>query len=254
MASFPDAENVCEQVLEAVRHSGPPTDLNSICSLWPGLDVEEEDLDKEGYLISLGALGSEILIRKSDPPVRKKFTLAHELGHWALANMKGDRISLGGTNGLSLPLPTEHKRHNPEEAWCNKFAACLLMPIKDIHQYLYGPGGGNLAERISQGHSVFQVSQEAFLSRVRETTPVSVFEVVSADSNAKVRRSFLSVFQRDEDATLVLEKLLGGFHRTNDLPQGPVDVDHWQMQAALTRSSHYSRAWLVAVAPFAIEK
>ena len=75
MPNFPDPEHVCEQVLEAVGHSAPPTDLNAVCSLWPDLGVDEEDLDKEGYLIPLGALGAEILIKKSDPPARKKFYL-----------------------------------------------------------------------------------------------------------------------------------------------------------------------------------
>ena len=251
MPGFPDAENICTQVLEAVGHSGPPTDLNSVCSLWPGLEVDEEDLDKEGYLISLGALGTEILIRKSDPPVRKKFTLAHELGHWALANIKGAEVSLGETNGLSLPLHTEHKRRNAEEAWCNEFASCLLMPNEDIQHYLYGLRGGNLAEKISIGHSIFQVSQEAFLSRIREITPINVFEVVSSDSYPKVRRSFLSVFQPDKDATEVLGGLLGSFYRTNDVFQVPVVVDNCQVQAKLTRKSQYGRAWLVTVAPVA---
>ena len=201
MPSFPDPENVCEQILEAVGHSTPPIDLNAVCSLWPDLEVDEEDLDQEGYLIPLGALGAEILIRRGDPLARKKFTLAHELGHWILANLKVGQVSFGRTNSPSLSFRTQHKRQTPEEEWCNKFAACLLMPMKDIHNYLHSPGQVSLPERISNGHSVFHVSHEAFLSRVSDITPINVFEVVSSGTNAKVRRSFLSTCQRDEEVT-----------------------------------------------------
>ena len=45
MTSLPDAENVCEQLLEAVGHTRPPTDLTAVCSLWPDLEVDEEDLE-----------------------------------------------------------------------------------------------------------------------------------------------------------------------------------------------------------------
>ena len=75
MTNFPDPDQICDQILEAVGHTCPPTDLEAVCSLWPDLKVEEEDLDKEGYLIPLGVHGAEILLRRDDPPNRKKFTL-----------------------------------------------------------------------------------------------------------------------------------------------------------------------------------
>ena len=221
MPDFPDPEDICEQLLDAAGHGAPPTELDAVCSLWPALKVDEEDLDKEGYLLPLGVQGAEILIRRNDPPTRKKFTLAHELGHWTLANLKAGQVSLGETNGPSLPFRTQHKRQTPEETWCNKFAACLLMPMRDIHHYLHDSGEGNLPERISKGHSIFQVSPESFLSRISDITPINVFEVVSADANVKIWRSFLSTYQRDEKVGQALNELLYGFHRNNGLSQGP---------------------------------
>ena len=251
MPYFPNPEHICEQVLEAVGHSAPPTDLNAVCSLWPDVKVDEEDLDKEGYLIPLGVHGAEILVRRSDPPTRKKFTVAHELGHWTLANLKAGQVSFGRTNGSSLSFRADHKRQTPEEVWCNKFAACLLMPRGDINGYLRSPRAreDNLVDRISKGHSVFQVSQEAFLARVSDITPINVFEVVSADANAKIRRRFLSRHQREEQAERAMNEILHRFHRGNDLPKGSVAVDNYQVQAKLTRKSQYSRSWLVSVTP-----
>ena len=119
-----------------------------------------------------------------------------------------------------------------------KFAACLLMPMRDIRDYLHNTGVGNLPERISKGHSVFQVSRDAFLSRISDSTPINLFEVVSPGANAKVRRSFFSTYRREEQARQALDELLDDFHRTNDLPKRPVVVDNYQVQATLTRQSH----------------
>ena len=112
MPNLPDPEHTCEQVLEAVGHSAPPTDLNAVCSLWPDLEVDEEDLDKEGYLIPLGIHGAEILVRRSDPTTRKKFTLAHELGHWTLANLEAGQVSLWQDRWLIFIFPNTSQKTN----------------------------------------------------------------------------------------------------------------------------------------------
>ena len=165
-----------------------------------------------------------------------------------MANLKAGEVSLGGGNGQSLTIRTEHKTGNHVEAWCNKFAACLLMPVGDIRNYLNMVGEGNLPEKISEGHSVFQVSEEAFLSRVPEITPINIFEVVSSDASVKVRRSYFNAFGREEQVKEVLNKLLDGFHRTNGLPRGPVAFGDCHIQTNLTRNSQYGRSWLVTVA------
>ena len=251
MPSLPNVEEICEQLLQAVGHTRPPTDLTAVCSLWPDLEVNEEELDREGYLIPLGNLGAEILIRRKDPLNRKKFTLAHELGHWTLANLTADQVFFDRTNSDSLTIRMAHKTGSPEEAWCNKFAACLLMPVRDIRDYLKGVGQSNLPEKISRGHFIFKVAEEAFLSRVRETTPISIFEVVSFDGRVRVRRSYFNASEREEQVKEIVDGLLDNFHRTNGLPRGPVSSGDCLIQTTLTRNSQYSRSWLVTVAPAA---
>ena len=182
-----DPEQVCGQVLKEIGHSRPPTDLDAICSLWPNLSVHEENLDKEGYLIPLGIHGAEILVRRDDPPVRKKFTIAHELGHWTQAHLIADRISFKVDDPPLMSFRTHDKAQTPEEVWCNRFASGLLMPKTDIDQYVYGSADANLAERMSRGHSVFQVSFEAFMTRIVDVTPINVFEVVKTDAKNQNR-------------------------------------------------------------------
>ena len=246
MFSYLDPEQVCEQVLRAVGHSRPPTNLDAVCSLWPNLKIHEEDLDKEGYLIPLGVHGAEILIRRNDPPARKKFTLAHELGHWTQAHLKLGQISFEMDDPPLMSFRAHHKRQTLEEVWCNKFAACLLMPKTDIRQYIDGSRDINLADRISRGHSVFQVSYEAFVTRIIEMMPINVFEVVKTDASTRIGRRFLSKYQKDDQVEQTMNGILDVFQGRD----GPLEelgvVDGYRVQAKLTRKSQFSCSWLVA--------
>ena len=246
-----DPEQVCQQVLTKVGHSGPPTDLEAVCSLWTILNVHEEDLDQEGYLLAFGSLGADILIRRDNPPSRKRFTLAHELGHWTLANLEKGIVLFGEGNKKTLALRTQHKRQTPEETWCNKFAGCLLMPVGDIRSFLNDLRPPSLPHGISCGHNIFGVSQEAFISRICETTPISVFEVVSTAENLRVRRKFLSKLAAEEPVSHVVEALFGDYWKSNDLPVGPLVSHNHEVETLLTRRSRYGRSWLVTVTPLA---
>lgn len=241
-----EPEQLSEEVLTRVGHSRPPTNLDAVCSLWPYLKVHEEDLDKEGYLIPLGVHGAEILIRKNDPPARKKFTLAHELGHWTQAHLRAGQISFEMGDPPLMSFRTHDKRQTPEEVWCNKFAACLLMPKTDIRQYIGGSRDTNLADRISKGHSMFQVSSEAFMTRIIDVTPINVFEVVKTDASTRIGRRFLSRYRQDNQVEQTMHGILDAFKGRD----GPLEelgvVDGYRVQAKLTRKSQFSYSWLVA--------
>ena len=251
MSNFIDPEQACQQVLTAIGHSGPPTDLDAVGSLWTTLNVHEEDLDQEGYLLCFGGLGADILIRRDDPPSRKRFTLAHELGHWTLANLEKGKVLFGEGNKKTLSLQTHHKRRTPEEAWCNKFAGCLLMPSGDLRSFLDDFNQSSLPHRISCGHAIFGVSQEAFISRIGEITPICVFEVVSTGENLKIRRKFLSKTASERSVSQAVEALFGHCQENNDLPVGPVKSHNHEVETILTRRSKYGRSWLVTVTPLA---
>jgi hypothetical protein len=244
-----DPEQASRFVLEKAGHHGPPTDLGVVCQLWPGLSVTEEDLDKEGYLVPLGIHGAELLIRKQDSPLRKAFTLAHELGHWVLAHVDGENVSFGRADGSSRSFSPHHVRRTPEEIWCNRFAASLLMPKEDIYRYLQEDDAEELLNRILVGSSVFHVSQEAFFNRVADVTRIGLFEVVVSEANAKVRRSFTSQHEPREQLNQVLDRLLGHFLLANGPPHGPILIDPYRACSKLIHASRYSRSWLVAVSP-----
>lgn len=245
MRNFPDTEAISEQVLRAADHHAPPTDLMAVCSLWPQLDVTEEALEKAGYLIPLGIHGAEILLRKGDSSVRKHFTLAHELGHWILANLEAGHVRYGRVLAPNLPLLIEHKRSTPEESWCNKFASCLLMPKYDILEYLGDIVTENVAEKISVGHTIFQVSQDAFLTRVPQVTRASIFEIVNFDGQVRVRRRFLCDHHFGEAANLLINEFLEDVDPANfQVSLASIAGTH-HLQAALIRASSNVKVWLV---------
>ncbi len=236
-------------MLTAVGHSGPPTDLEAVCSLWTTLNVHEEDLDQAGYLLGFGSLGADILIRRDHPLSRKRFTLAHELGHWTLANLEKGNVLFGEGNKKTLSLKTQHKRQTPEESWCNKFASCLLMPDRDIRNFLNDLRLSNLPHGISCGHTTFRVSQEAFISRICEVTTISVFEVVDTNENLKIQRKFLSKTAAEGPVGQAVEALFGEYRKNNVLPAGPIASHDHNVDTILTRRSLYSRTWLVTATP-----
>lgn len=107
-----------------------------------------------------------ILIEQSDHPNRKRFTFAHELGHFFLHKdkLKWDhKIFIDTDNNYSLfRRNSVHVRDEdkPLEAEANYFAAELLMP-KDVVEKAY-----NEIWSIEILSNVFRVSIEAMTYRL----------------------------------------------------------------------------------------
>ncbi|MFQ5788803.1 MAG: ImmA/IrrE family metallo-endopeptidase, partial [Thermodesulfobacteriota bacterium] len=118
MSYLPKPELVALRVLERIGAKSTPINLLKVAKLWTGLEVAEENIENEGYMIDLGIQGGEIIIRSQNIQTRKNYTLAHELGHWILKKEYAAREGYG-----------ENKNKNSSiERWCDQFAAELLMP------------------------------------------------------------------------------------------------------------------------------
>jgi hypothetical protein len=127
-----------------------------------GLTVWESDTElPEGVSGKLfkdpfsgGAEGFSIIVRASDPYVRRRFTVAHEIAHFVLhRNQVGD--SLADDELYRSGLSTQ------QEAQANRFAADILMPRSLISRYVsaYGPNPAALAP-------LFKVSEAAMCIRL----------------------------------------------------------------------------------------
>jgi Zn-dependent peptidase ImmA (M78 family) len=94
-----------------------------------GLRVREVELDDDtlGALVKRPNQEALIMLNESDPPNRKRFTCAHEIGHYRRRSGEEHEYT---TVDLRSKLSTAGT--DPEEIYANEFAACLLMPEEEV--------------------------------------------------------------------------------------------------------------------------
>jgi Zn-dependent peptidase ImmA (M78 family) len=65
----------------------------------------------------------------AESPARRRFTIAHEIGHWVCQVREGR-----GAEILCRPDPSLARRADPREREANVFAAELLMPAGEVRR------------------------------------------------------------------------------------------------------------------------
>jgi Zn-dependent peptidase ImmA (M78 family) len=159
-----DPENDARQILKTVwapeSNSAPiqlPVDPFVIAQKL-GIKAYAAGLDEgiSGMLVKRAGQDPEIYVHASDSPNRRRFTCAHELGHYY------KRSAMGDTDYEYV----EHRDlltsqgNDPDEIYANKFAASLLMPREEV------------VRRCEEGHGVptlayeFGVSEDAMRFRL----------------------------------------------------------------------------------------
>lgn len=100
-----------------------------------------------------------ILVNSDDPPRRKRFTIAHELGHHFLHLKSGDGQFVDGEADLFREMPSDSNEPISEdrarEIQANAFAAALLMPEEHVRAVWAETGS------IAEMADIFGVSEEA---------------------------------------------------------------------------------------------
>jgi Zn-dependent peptidase ImmA (M78 family) len=125
-----DAKRDAEAILRTVwRANWFPVDPVRIARAL-GMTVLDSPLpdDVAGTIVKENGKDPLVLLNADDHPNRKRFTLAHELGHFVRRTDEGafgyvdrrDTLSATGTD--------------PEEVYANAFAANLLMPESEVHR------------------------------------------------------------------------------------------------------------------------
>lgn len=151
-----------------------------------GMEIEEDlvgDSCGEGLLIPFKG-GFRVRLRKSSTASRKRFSIAHEIGHTFFYKDEG-----GGPRHQVGILNTSEK--NSEERICNKFASALLMPAAKLRQRLGGIPNGAPSEalsRVEMAARYFGVSLPALLYRLQsiqlDDAPGYMFLCLSKRPNA----------------------------------------------------------------------
>ena len=119
----PRAAAVLTRHAAVFGHHGPPVPVDSIAEDLLGLRVGEAEMAVSGLLVPAAREVWLNAAEAAQSPARRRFTLAHEIGHWVCQVREGRgapihcRLEPGGP-----PVA------DPAEREANVFAAELLMP------------------------------------------------------------------------------------------------------------------------------
>lgn len=95
-----------------------------------GLKYYVADLGPElsGMLVRPPNHDAQIHVNQDDSDVRRRFSCAHELGHYVLQSPEEGLPTDEGGGHVFFRSPLSAMGSDPAEVWSNKFAAALLMP------------------------------------------------------------------------------------------------------------------------------
>lgn len=122
-----------------------------------GLTVQYDCTGGASGQIKIDETGqAEISVNPKEPVLRQRFTIAHELGHWALEH----------GNALFRDSPEQFRtsQRDPREVEANRFAAELLMPEEAVNAAIVDVGITDIV-RLS---NLFAVSQLAMKIRLEQ--------------------------------------------------------------------------------------
>ena len=120
-----------QELLKLSGASSPPVDVKALAEACGAMVISYSfDDDLSGLVVELDG-GAAIGVNSSQAPVRQRFTIAHELGHYLLGHHERFHIDLG--RGDSDGTPPGYDWISERAA--NDFAAELLMPARMIHEF-----------------------------------------------------------------------------------------------------------------------
>lgn len=138
-----------DDILAYFHVIAPPVDVFAIARTMGVQLYEAADVDWAGQIDS-DSTTAICTVRAADPLVRKRFTVAHELGHLMMHRLGRRHRDLNLRAGRDL-----------EERQANAFAADLLMP-----SWLLGPMTEQFGGDVPRLASIFHVSQDAMMYRL----------------------------------------------------------------------------------------
>ncbi len=190
-----------------------------------GVIVIEAPLDRaDARLLRRGDQGLVRVKRDITEPGRKRFAIAHELGHWTL-HEKESQI-----NACTEQNMVAKYKASPLEVEANYFAAELLMPEKLVLPQLKGMSPS--FKLISNVAKDFDTTLTAMAIRFVDLLNDYCAIVVSEEGKIRWWRGsevFEERFWISADTRLSEETVAGSVFRGEAPPSGPEEVDseHW---------------------------
>lgn len=149
----PRAHELRARYVAAFGGGEVPVPVEAVAEDLLGLHVSESDLG--GISGLLYPARRRIVVNEDDPPARKRFTVAHELGHWVCQCLGTDEPQEVFCRAEDVTLDPDAKALERE---ANVFAAELLMPEPAVREAWSGDPEATAAQ--------FGVSGEAMRWRL----------------------------------------------------------------------------------------
>ncbi len=164
-----DMDNFAKKILEKYDLLELPVDPFKLARI-ENIDIYNASFKKMDGDYVLGAIQKDenedisIYINERDPYTRKRFTLAHELGHYYLGHLNGHENQI-----VELERNAGYNTYNTLEIQANQFAASLLMEKNSVIEYY------NILKKSNHAFSyilttlsnIFGVSQQAMNFRLK---------------------------------------------------------------------------------------
>ena len=163
------ARREAERLLERCGIDHVPVDLPAIAREL-GLRVLRERLGVgiSGLLVRTGE-GTHICVAAGDPPTRRRFTVAHEIGHHVLGHEfePGEHVHVDRGTYVLQRGTRASEGVDPQEIEANHFAACLLMPPQLVEREVASLDVPQLSEaHVSALARTFGVSEQSMAIRL----------------------------------------------------------------------------------------
>tara|TARA_R100001530_G_scaffold78548_1_gene54874 strand:- start:679 stop:1209 length:531 start_codon:yes stop_codon:yes gene_type:complete len=159
-------EKDSEELLRQFNLLSTPVKIESLAEKL-GISVIYEDLDDNisGFLVKKE--GKNIIgVNESHHIVRKRFTIAHEIGHYSLHFQTP--LFVDYYKGSMLYRSNNKSRDYNKEKEANSYAAGLLMPQSLIDKELSNlPDNMDYEDKIYELKRIFQVSTQAMDYRLK---------------------------------------------------------------------------------------
>lgn len=192
-------EKCAHRLLE--RHNiNPPYDLEELVSLYAKFEYLDFPNGADGISLKLKQGGKpSVYINSSKPEVRRRFTLAHELGHVIIPWHIGNIISHVDVTGDEEEVRNKHKlikddfpsRYKQIEKEANRFAAELLIPTKWLDEVFKNVNISDFEEALQNIINQRRTSKDTALIKVFSFLPPG-YVCAEIDGNEIVAKGFMS--------------------------------------------------------------
>ncbi|HEY3283089.1 MAG TPA: ImmA/IrrE family metallo-endopeptidase [Armatimonadota bacterium] len=161
------AQMAAEAMLERNFVKSPPVNVVEL-SKSEGLSVAMAYFSDQARQVA-GYIDLEqqsVVVNAVDRPNRQRFTIAHELGHWALHQ---DQLQNNPERGVLMRVPLGTSNRDPVEREANVFAANLLVPQAFLRTLLpsFGRKGQYHPDDIPDLARTFVVSEDVIGFRLQ---------------------------------------------------------------------------------------